>query len=358
MDIDELRGRIDAIDLELLELLEQRASCAKQIGALKRDTTRTFHDPEREAAVFDRLEKSVDARAEPAFPKSAVRGVFREVMSACLSVEAKITVAYLGPPGTFTHMAARSAFGVAATYADTSTIAGVFDAVTRGSADYGVVPMENSSAGGVTYTLDCLVETDAKIRRELVLDVSQCLLSNAAELTEIRRVYSHPQALSQCREWLEKHLPTAQLVVSPSTSAAAREASSDPGSAAVASHLAADLFGLAVIRQAIQDRQENATRFVVLSQNDAPATGNDRTTIIFSTPHEQGALRRVLELFDSAGINLSRIESRPSQRELWEYVFVTDIEGHRADPRIYQALQALASACSMVKVLGSYPRAT
>jgi chorismate mutase/prephenate dehydratase len=203
-----------------------------------------------------------------------------------------------------------------------------------------------------------LLETEGVvIRSEVVLDVAQCLVGRHEELARVERVYSHPQAIAQCRGWLAKNLPHAQLVVSPSTSAAAREAASDDAAAAVASRLAAEINGLFIMREAIQDRAHNATRFVVLATADAPPTGADKTSLVFSTPHERGALKRVLEIFDEERLNLSRIESRPSPNKLWEYVFFTDVEGHRLDEGVARALARLEEQCAMVKVLGSYPRA-
>ncbi len=267
-------------------------------------------------------------------------------------------VHYLGPPGTFTHMAARAAFGTAATYIDAGSIAGVFDAVARGGPSCGVVPVENSTEGGVTFTLDSLLENDVKIRAELILDVAQCLVGLEDDLGRIEHVYSHPQALAQCRLWLRKNLPRAELVVSPSTSAAAREATSNPRTAAVSSQLAAELSGLKVIRRGIQDREENATRFIVIAEQDAPPSGSDKTSLFFSTPHERGALRKVLEVFDEEAINLTRIESRPAQKKRWEYVFFVDLEGHRTDPAVARALERLQTQCGMLRVLGSYPKAS
>jgi len=266
------------------------------------------------------------------------------------------TVAYFGPPGTFTHMAARSVFGVDARYLECRTIADVFDAMTRGDAGRGVAPIENSTEGGVSATLDGLFESEVMICRELVLEIEQCLVGRPPELAGVQRVYSHPQALAQCRTWLALNVPGAELVVSSSTSAAAREAAADPAAAAVASRLAAELNGLPILRDGIQDRAENATRFVVLSHTDAPRTGRDKTSVVFSTPHERGALRRALEVFDGEGLNLTRIESRPARGKLWEYVFFTDLEGHRLDAPVETALRRLGAFCGMVKVLGSYPR--
>jgi chorismate mutase/prephenate dehydratase len=359
MSVDELRERINALDDDLLELLEQRAKLATEIAEAKKNESVPLHDPEREQHIFERLERSVESKSDAAFPKQSIRPVFREIISACLSIQAPLKVVYFGPPGTFTHMAAQSAFGLGAEYLDAGpNIAAVFDAVARGSAAYGVAPIENSTEGGVSLTLDCLLDKpEVKIRNELVLDINQCLVSRNTELSQIQRVYSHTQPLAQCRVWLSRNVPHAQLVVSPSTSVAAREAAADEKAAAVASRLAANLYGLSVIRENIQDRPENATRFVILALSDAPPTGRDKTTMVFSTPHERGALRRVLEIFDEEGINLTRIESRPRGERLWEYDFFTDLEGHRLDLPVARAIERLEQKCAMVRVLGSYPRA-
>lgn len=357
MGIDDIRRRIDSIDGQLLELLEQRARAAAEVGQEKQHTAQPPYDPAREERLLERLEQLVEQRSDAVFPASSVRPVFRQIISACLALQQPISVAYLGPPGTFTHMAALGSFGLAARYVEATTIAAVFDAVTRGNASFGIVPIENSTEGGVTFTLDCLLDSDVRIRGEIVLDVNQCLVGRHDDISRIQRVYSHPQALAQCRRWLGENLPTAQLVVSPSTSTAAREAAADDEATAVASRLAAELHGLSVIRERIQDRPQNATRFVLLAETDAPPSGNDKTSLVFSTAHERGALKRALDIFDQEGLNLTRIESRPGGDRMWEYVFFTDLEGHRTDPPVARALELLAGHCGMVKVLGSYPRA-
>jgi chorismate mutase/prephenate dehydratase len=354
--VDELRGRIDSVDDELLQILNRRAELVRQVGIAKRDTARSMHDPEREQKIFARLEDKLGKMSGAAFPVASLRPVFREVISACLSLQEELSVTYFGTSGSWTHMAAQSAFGLAARYLESATIPAVFDAVESGNTPYGVVPIENSTEGSVTNTHDSFLETSVMIRSEIVLDVAQCLLAQHQDLGRIERVYSHPQAIAQCREWLAKHLPRAQVIVSLSTSSAAKEAAADASSAAIASRLAAELTGLLVIREGIQDRKENATRFVVLAKEDAPPTGKDRTSIAFSTRDQRGALRSVLEVFDEEKINLSRIESRPRRGERWQYVFFTDLEGHRMDKSITSALARLETKCDMVRVLGSYPR--
>lgn len=349
-----LRVEIDALDDQLLALLEQRARVVDEVGLAKRAMGQTvFHDPVRERQVLDRL----CARGAGRFPAEAIRAVFREVMSACLSLEEPVRVAFLGPEGTFSHVAAREVYGLFARYREATTIDGVFDAVRRGAADFGVVPLESSSEGAVTFTLDALLDGDLQIRQEVVVDVTQCLLGLATGPTSVERVYGAAQALAQCRLWLARHLPSAAIVQTPSTAAAAREALADPAAAAIASRLAGDIFALPVLREQIDDRPENATRFVVVAKTDAPRTGRDRTTVAFSVRDEHGALRRALAVFDDAAINLSHIESRPSRQRSWEYVFLADFEGHRQDPAVAAALAKLESQCAMVRVLGSYPRA-
>lgn len=267
-------------------------------------------------------------------------------------------IAFFGQLGAWTHAAARQIFGPAADYRENSTISHVFEAVSSGAARFGVVPIENSTEGGVNQTVDELLTRELWIKGEVVLEISQCLLGLASDLGAIERVASHPQGLAQCRRWLAEHLPNAEQVASLSTTAAARVAATDAKLAAISSPLAAELNGLRVLVAGIQDNAENATRFVVIAPSDAPRTGRDKTSLVFSTAHSRGALRQALEIFDRAGINLSRIESRPAPARRWEYVFLTDLEGHREDPAIAGALVELERECSMVRVLGSYPRVT
>ncbi|MDX2055848.1 MAG: prephenate dehydratase [Polyangiaceae bacterium] len=267
------------------------------------------------------------------------------------------TVSYLGPEGTFSHSAALQAFGDSASLVQVPTIAGVFHAVANGETLLGVAPIENSIDGGVGVALDGLLEHGLQIQSEIVLRVSQCLLAQHGELSRIERVYSHPQGLGQCRGWLHAHLPHAELLVSQSTGAAAAEAARDEATAAVASELSAGLHRLKVVARNIQDIGENITRFVVLGKQPVPRTGNDKTSLAFSTPHERGALFRVLQVFDEESLNLTRIESRPSKEKLWEYVFFVDVEGHREDLPVRNAIERLEKSCSLFRILGSYPRA-
>jgi chorismate mutase/prephenate dehydratase len=352
--LDDLRKRINAIDDRMLELLDERARIVSDVAQAKREASLPTYDPERERQVLDRL-----AARAGRFPAEAIRAVYREIMSACLALQEPLKVAYLGPEGTFSHAAARAHFGLAATYAEATTFDGVFDAVARRQAVYGVVPIENSTEGTVAHVVDALVASDLLISAEFELEVSQCLLTRAPGLASIDRVYSHPQPLGQCRLWLAKNLAGAQLVQATSTAAAVREAIADPRAAAIASQLASELYGVPILREKIQDSAENFTRFIIVSHEDAPRTGRDKTTIAFSLPDGtgRGALLRALTVFDEEQVNLTRIESRPSREKPWDYVFLADLEGHRDDANIARAVARLREKCPFLKLLGSYPRA-
>jgi chorismate mutase/prephenate dehydratase len=262
----------------------------------------------------------------------------------------------MGPPRSFSHAAALALYGTRADFVVTRTILDAVEAAAEGEAEVAVVPIENTIEGGVNATLDALFDSDLQISGEFVLDVDLCLLAQNEDLSRIQRVLSHPQPLGQCKHWLRRHLPEAELVVTSSTTAAAEEALRDPHTAAVGSRLAAEA-GLLVVRERIQDHEGNATRFVIVGKQLTAPTGNDKTTLVFSTPHERGALRRVLEVFDQEGLNLTRIESRPLRQQQWEYAFFTDLEGHRDEPSVQRALTRLREGSALVRVLGSYPRA-
>ena len=272
------------------------------------------------------------------------------------TLTAALRVAHLGPARSFSHAAAVQMFGDSAELVPTRTIPDAIDAAADGDVDLAIVPLENSIEGGVNATLDGLFDSSLTISAEFVLEVELCLLAQTSDLTQIQRVASHPQPLGQCKHWLRQNLPHAQLVVAPSTTSAAEDALKDPHTAAVGSRLAAEL-GLLGVRERIQDHEGNATRFVVVGKRQTAPSGDDKTTLVFSTPHERGALRRVLEVFDEKGLNLTRIESRPLRGQLWQYAFFTDLEGHRDDPAVREALERLRQNGALVRVLGSYPRA-
>ncbi len=349
-----LRERIDAVDARLLELLSERADLVAEVAQAKRSSGLSTVDPERENLLL----KKVLERGAGRFPREAIVAVFRAIMSASVSLQATVSVAYLGPAGTFSHLAARTLFGYAPRYLETVTIEGVFDAVRAGTADYGVVPFENSTEGSVAGAIEGLLAGGVYIRREVVIPIEHCLMGRASSLSEVERVYSHPQGLAQCREWLHRNVPRAQLVHTDSTAAAAREARRDVSGAAVGSAVAAEIHGLELLADRIQDQAENETRFVMIGKERARPTGDDKTTLAFAIQDEssRGSLRRTLALLDDAGVNMTRIESRPRRSDAWRYLFVVDVEGHAEDPPVADAIGRLEARCDFVHVLGSYPR--
>jgi len=354
MDLAALRSAIDGVDDELLKLLNRRAELVGQVAQLKERMQVPFYVPSRERQIVDRL---AAANAGP-FPTEAIRPVFQEIFSACLSLEKTVRVAYLGPEATYTHMAVKRQFGLSARAIPVGTIAGVFDEVARGGADFGVVPVENSSEGVVSHTLDTFVGSDLKISAEILLEIHHCLLVRAGvEVGQIERVYSHPQGLAQCRRWLAANLPRAALIEAASTSEAARLAREDAAGGAVASELAARLHDLTVARRSIADLAHNVTRFLVIGEKQAEPTERDRTSILVELRNEPGVLLRLLEPFARRGVNLTKIESRPSRRQHWQYVFFIDVDGHGRDEAVAAAVEEAREACTALKVLGSYPRA-
>jgi chorismate mutase/prephenate dehydratase len=353
MDLAALRVQIDAIDDRLLDLLNERAKLVGDVAALKERADIPFYVPSRERAITDRLAR--DNRGP--FPSEAIRPVFQEIFSACLSLEKKVRVAYLGPEATYTHLAAKRQFGLSARAIPVGTIAGVFEEVERGAVDFGVVPVENSTEGVVNHTLDTFVDSELKISAEIVLAVSHCLLARpGAELADVQRVYSHQQALAQCRRWLAAHLPRAMIVEAASTAESARLAAGDVQGAAIASEMAARQYELEIIRRRIEDVSENVTRFLVIGHRQAEPTGADKTSVLLALRDEPGVLYRVLGPLARHGLNLTKIESRPSRRRPWEYVFFLDVDGHQGDAPVAAALADLALVVERVKVLGSYPK--
>ena len=353
MDLGDWRSRINNIDNQILTLLNQRAEAALQIGDLKRRQEAPSYVPEREAEVVSRLTTTGGGP----LPAEAIAAVWREILSACRALEAPLTVAYLAPPGTFTHQAARERFGDAADYRPSRTIAATFDDVERGRVQFGVVPVENSTDGAVNVTHDRLVDTDVQICGELTLEIAQHLLSRATDLADVKRVLSHPQGLGQCRTWLAEHLPEVPQEETASTAGAVELAAADPGIAAIASDLAGRLYGVPILRRRIEDNRHNATRFLVLGRRATGPSGRDKTSILFAMPNQPGALYRILEPFARSGLNLTKIESRPAKRMPWEFVMFVDFEGHRETPVVAAALSEAAERTVYLKVLGSYPAA-
>ncbi len=356
-ELERLRERIDAIDREILRLLNERARLAKEIGRIKKENNLEIHVPERERAIFEKLLRLNREEFGEIFPSEALVHIYREIISACLSLEKPLRIAYLGPKATFTHQAALEYFGFSAQYVPCTTIRDVFSEVESDRADYGVVPVENTIEGVVNYTLDMFLESDLKISGEVVIPISLHLLSSCESLSEVERVYSHKVALGQCREWLEKNLPHAQVLETESTAKACEIALEEERSAAIASEVAGYTYHLNVLAKNIQDSGDNFTRFLVVSKRRMKPTGKDKTSLIFAVKDEPGALYRALEAFYRKGVNLTKIESRPSRKRAWDYVFFVDLEGHQEEERIREVLKDLKGRTQMVKLLGSYPRA-
>lgn len=353
MNLDDWRSRINDLDNQILNLLNQRAEAALKIGDLKRRHDLPYYAPEREAEILDRL-----SRTNPGpLPGEAIRAVWGEILSGCRAIEHPLTVAYLAPPATFCHQAALQHFGAAARFTPVRAIVDTFDAVERNEAEYGVVPVENSTEGAVNVTLDRLVESDTVICGERYLTIGQHLLSHARELRDIKMVLSHPQGLAQCRVWLAQNLADVPTQEMTSTAAAAEQAAGDVTLAAIASDLAGQLYRVPVLRPHIEDNPHNATRFLVIGRRPVGPTGRDKTSILFAMRNEPGALYRILEPLARTGINLTKIESRPAKRRPWEYVMFVDFEGHRDTPAVKAALAELEARTQFLRVLGSYPAA-
>lgn len=346
-----LREGIDEVDAQIVRLLDRRARLAKRIGALKQRNGMAPYAPARERQVLDRIA----SLGEGDFPRRGLETVFREIISCSISLEAPLKVAYLGPESTFTHEAALRAFGGSVNLQPQATVAEVFARVERGEAEHGVVPVENSMEGAVTHTLDELMNSPLKICGEVYLPVSQNLISRETSLEGVRLVCSHPMALAQAASWLRRELPFARLEEVESTAEAARRAVEEPGIAAVGSVLAAQAHGLNVLARNIQDARTNSTRFIVLGRNWAGRTGRDKTSVVFSVKDRPGVLRDALSAFAEEGINLTRIESRPSRKRAWTYVFFADFEGHPEEDRVRRALESLEEHCPYVSLIGAYP---
>ncbi len=352
MTLDEIRQQIDAIDRQLLDLLSSRADLVHEVGVIKKRDGLQIYAPEREDALLKRLMEINHGR----LPEKSIRAIFREIMSAALALEDDLKIAYLGPEGTWTHQAAIKKFGQSVAYSPQANFAEVFDQVARRAADYGVVPIENSTEGAVSHTLDLFVDSPLHICAQILMRIENGLMA-AIPREEIKTLYSHPQVFGQCREWILRNFPQADLVEVSSTTKAAQIARDEAaaGAAALGGPLAAEMYGLTMLESSIQDRATNTTRFLVIGEKTCPPTGNDRTSILFAIHDRPGSLVRVLQAFDHFHINMSKIESRPSKRKDWEYVFYVDLAGHCEEPAVEKALVELREHCSMVKLLGSYP---
>ena len=352
MHIPEHRKAIDKLDRQIVRLLNERTRHVLGIGEMKLKAGEEIYAPHRERAVLQRL-----CRLNPGpITNDQLRAIYREIMSSALALEKSLTIAYLGPEATFTHQAAIRRFGSSLRYAAQKTIADVFTEVSKNRADYGVVPVENSTEGVVTHTLDMFVDSDLKVVAQIILPVQQCLLSNSTK-TQIKKLFVHPQSQAQCRGWIQNHLPRVEIIETSSNARSAELAAKEKNTAAVAGILAAEKYDLRVLELDIQDNAANATRFLVLGRQCSPPTEKDRTSLMISISDKVGALHHALAAFRRFRINLTKIESRPSKRKAWEYFFFIDCDGHVQDQKVIKAIAHLEQECSYVKVLGSYPNA-
>jgi chorismate mutase / prephenate dehydratase len=356
-DLAGIRERIDGIDAQIHALINDRARLAQLVGISKSASGKAvdFYRPEREAEV---LRKALDRNEGPLRDEEIAR-LFREIMSACLAQQEPLKVAFLGPEGTFTQAAVLKHFGSSVRALPLPAIDEVFHEVEGGVADFGVVPIENSSEGTVNHTLDMFLASSLKICGEVELRIHHHLMGRMSTLADVRRVCAHPQALAQCRGWLDENLPDAERIAESSNAEGARRARDERGTAGIASRAAAEIYGLTLLADEIEDRPDNTTRFLVIGRKLFGRSGVDRTTLLVSATgtDDAGALFRLLKPFAEHRVNMTRIESRPSRKRKWDYVFFIDVEGHVSDPPLSKALASLETHASLFKILGSYPRA-
>ena len=353
--LEKIRNDIDSLDKQLLDLISSRARLAQEIAKIKMTSSETFefYRPEREAQI---LRKIIEHNSGPLSEEEMAR-LFREIMSACLALEQVLDIAYLGPEGTFTQSAALKHFGQSVNTTAFGTIDQVFREVESNASHYGVVPIENSIEGVVNHTLDMLNHSSLMVCGEVELRIHHHLLSKAEKLDELTQVFSHQQSLAQCREWLDTYLVKAERISVTSNGEAAHIASKNNQSAAIASDAASELYGLNKLATNIEDEPDNTTRFLVIGRTTCPKSGNDKTSLIFSAANKPGSLHKMLGCFANNSVSMTRIESRPSRREMWDYVFFVDIEGHAEDDSVKKALIELEEHAAMIRLLGSYPRA-
>ena len=353
MSLDKLRNQINELDHQLVKLLNERARVVVEIGKLKSKTGKPIYSPDREKQVFATI---AEANKGP-LPDKCLAAIWRELMSGSFALERSLRIGYLGPGGSFSHTAAMLKFGQSVEYEPLADIISIFDEVSKGHCDLGLAPIENTTGGGVIETLDALIDSDVKICAEVLMAIHHSLLANCP-LNQIEKIYSKPEIFSQCRNWLSATFKEAQIIPVASSAKAAQMAADEEGAAAVGSTAAAELYGLKIVCENIEDITNNITRFLVISREDAKPTGEDKTAILFSTAHKAGALADVLEVFKRYNINLTNIESRPSKKRQWEYYFFVDFVGHRTDEQVRKGLEEARGHCLQLSILGSFPRAT
>ncbi len=351
-ELEKLRRELDGIDDRILELLNKRTGIVLDIAHIKRSTNAKFYSPERERFILQRL----TTLNKGPFPNAALKVVFREILSACLSLEEPLKVACLGPLATYAHMAAIRHFGSSTEFVPVGTMKDVFDAVESGKAEFGVVPIENSTEGVISYTIDLFMDYDLKISAEVMLRITHNLLSKSGDKAKIKKIYSFSPPTAQCRRWLSLNMAGVPIVEATSSANAAERASRDNDAAAIAGELAAEMYGLEFVEKNIEDNKNNYTRFLVISKEHPDKTGKDKTSIMFSIKDRPGALYNILEPFKKAKVNLTKIESRPSKRKAWEYIFFVDMEGHLEDNKLKGVIEEIKDNCLYLKFLGSYPQ--
>jgi len=350
--IKEFREKINKIDEQIIDLISKRAYLAQDIWDIKKKEQIEPYAANREKLIYQRLEKL----NQGPLPNEDIQTIFREIISACLSLEKSLKITYLGPEATFTHQAALSRFGQAPQYIQIPTIDGIFGEVEKRRCDYGVVPIENSTEGSVYRTLDMFIESPLKICGEISLEISLYLLSSADKIENIKKIYSHPQALAQCNLWLTNNLPDIPIHPVSSTAMAAKKAADEPEAGAIASKVSAPVYNLKILKEKIEDYTNNFTRFWVIGYKNPEKSGHDKTSLMFSIKHEAGALYEIIYPFSNYGINMTKIESRPFKKHPWEYFFFVDVEGHISDSNLKSSLKEIKKLVNFIKVLGSYPR--
>lgn len=351
MSLEELRKKIDIIDERLVELINERAQVVVEVGKLKQADSAPIYVPHREKAV---LEKIAELNKGP-LPDKTMQAIWRELMSGSFFLERPLLIGYLGPKGSFSHNAAILKFGQSVDYQALTDIRGIFEEVSKGHCDFGIVPIENSAGGGVRESLDAFIESDVMVCAEASMAIHHNLMANCS-MSEIKRIYSQPEIFAQCRNWLSTTFKEAEIIPMASSSRAAQLAAKEPDSAAIASTIAAEIYGLKILCQNIEDVSNNITRFLIISKQDSMPSGDDKTIILFSTAHKTGALVDVLNVFREYGINMTNIGSRPNKKREWEYYFFVDFMGHKEDENVKKAMSEAKNHCLQLSVLGSFPR--
>lgn len=350
-----IRDNIDQLDQQIQQLINQRAACAQQVAEIKINAgeTQHFYRPEREAQVL----RTIAERNQGPLGDKEMARLFREIMSSCLALERPIKVAFLGPSGTYNHMATVKHFGSSVQEMPVENIEDIFRTVEIGQSHFGVAPIENSTEGVITHTLDLLINSTLQICGEVDLRIQHNLISNELDLNNIKKVFSHQQSLAQCRRWLDANLPKVEQYAVRSNAEAVRLSKDEKGSAAIAGKMASEIYQVPMLFEDIEDETDNTTRFIVIGKDAVAPSGEDRTSLIVTTSNKPGALHELLKPLANRNIGMSKIESRPSRRGVWEYVFFIDIDGHKDDVIVAEALTEMEHQSAMVRILGSYPKA-